>query len=44
MIVLPEIGIQLHVFAEIMHPPHIPLEAEAKAFLLNLARDLGPCG
>ena len=35
--------IQLHVFAEVVHPAHVPLEGEAKASVLGFRRDLGPC-
>ena len=41
---LPEIGVQLHIFSKIVHPAHVPLQAEAQAVVLHLARHLGPCG
>ena len=43
MIVFAEIGIQLHIFAEIVHPSHIPFEGEMQSPFLDGARHLGPC-
>ena len=42
MIVFTEIGIQLHVFTEIMHPAHIPLKAEVQAAFINRPRHHRP--
>ena len=42
MVVFAEIGVQLHVFQEIMHPSHVPLKGEAKAVLFRMGCDLGP--
>ena len=44
MVVFAEIGVQLHVFQEIVHPSHVPLKCEAKAVLFRMGCDLGPCG
>ena len=42
---LAEIGVQFHVFQEIIHPPHIPFKGEAQAVILRLISNLGPgCG
>ena len=44
MIIFTEIGIQLHVLTEIMHPSHIPLKAEVQAAFVNRPCNERPCG
>ena len=44
VVVLAEIGIELHVLKEIVHPSHVPLEGEAEAVVLRSVSDHGPCG
>ena len=44
VVVLAEIGVQLHVFQEIVHPAHVPLEGETQAVHLRVVRHLGPGG
>ena len=36
MVELAEIGIQLHIFQEVMHPAHIPFQGEAQTVILRL--------
>ena len=43
MVILAEIGIKLHVFAEVMHPSHVPLKGKSKAIILWSCCYLGPC-
>ena len=33
-----------HIFRKIIHPAHIPLVVEAKAFVIEVSRHLRPCG
>ena len=42
MIEFTEIRIQLHIFQEIIHPPHIPLQGKSQSIILCLACDLRP--
>ena len=44
MVVFAEIGIQLHVLQEVVHPSHVPLQGESQAVVLRLAGNLRPCG
>ena len=44
MRVLPEIRIQLHIFCKIVHPSHIPFQAESKTVILRGPCYLRPCG
>ena len=37
-----EIGIQLHILCKIMHPSHVPFQAEAQTVILHTSRHLGP--
>ena len=37
-------GIFLHVIEEVVHPTHVPFEAEAEATEIGRARDPRPCG
>ena len=40
-----EIGVELHILQEVVHPAHVPLEREAQAVVLGLVRHLRPgCG
>ena len=41
---LPVDGIQLHIFAEIVHPAHVPLEGESQAVSPDLTCHIGPGG
>ena len=42
---LPEIGVQLHIVQEIVHPAHVPLKVKAEAVVLRPGRHLRPgCG
>ena len=42
MVIFTEIRIQLHVFQEIVHPAHVPLQAEAQSLFLHISCNLGP--
>ena len=42
VVLVPEIGIALHISQEIVHPAHIPLIIKAQAAFLHISRDLGP--
>ena len=44
MVELAEIGIQLDVVADVVHPAHVPLEVEAQPPLVHRVGDLGPGG
>ena len=39
-----EIGVQLHILQEVIHPSHIPLEGKAQSVIFRNVRYLGPCG
>ena len=43
MVIFSEIRIQLHILQEVMHPSHIPFQAEAQAAVLGIAGDQRPC-
>ena len=40
----PEDRIERHVMEEVVHPAHVPFEAEAEAAQMGRARDAGPGG
>ena len=42
VVVAPEVGIQLHVLEEVMHPAHVPLEGETETVVLRTMCDHGP--
>ena len=42
MMLFSEIWIQLHVFEKIMHPAHVPFQAESKSIVLRLSGHLRP--
>ena len=42
VVVLAEVGIQLHVVEEVVHPAHVPLVRKGKAVVLDVPRDPGP--
>ena len=44
MVILTEIRIQLHIFAEIVHPSHVPLKGKIKSTVFYLTGYLGPGG
>ena len=44
VVLVPEIGIALHISQEIVHPAHIPLIIKAQAAFLHISRDLRPGG
>ena len=45
MIIFPEIRVQLHILQEIVHPAHIPFQAESQSFILHISGHLRPgCG
>ena len=44
VVILPEVGVQLHVVEHIVHPAHVPLEVEAQPPLAHRVGDLGPGG
>ena len=37
-------GIQLHIFAEVMHPAHVPLKCKSKAVCSDGSGNIRPCG
>ena len=41
---LPEVGVQLDVVADVVHPAHVPLEVEAQAAVVHRVGHLGPGG
>ena len=43
MIIFPEIRVKLHIFQEIVHPAHIPLEGKSKTVIFNILRNTRPC-
>ena len=43
MCIFPEIRIQLHILCKIMHPSHIPLQAESQSVILRVSCNLWPC-
>ena len=43
MIKFTEIRVKLHVFQEVVHPAHIPLEGKSKPVLFRLSCHLRPC-
>ena len=42
MVELAEIGIQLHIFKEVMHPAHVPFHGEAQTVILRFSSHLRP--
>ena len=44
MVKLTEIGVQLHIFQEVIHPAHVPFQGKSKAVILCLTCNLRPCG
>ena len=45
MVIFSEIRIQFHVLQEVMHPSHIPFQAEAQAAVLGISGNQRPgCG
>ena len=44
VIVLPEIGVQLDVMADVVHPAHVPLEVEPQTPVMDGLGHLGPGG
>ena len=44
IVLVPEVGIALHVAQEVIHPAHIPLIIKAQAVFLHVSRDPGPGG
>ena len=42
VVVAPEVGIQLHVLEEVVHPAHVPLEGEAEPVFLGTVGDQRP--
>ena len=43
VIIFAEIWVKLHIFQEIVHPPHIPFQTESQTAFLRLARHHWPC-
>ena len=43
MVELTEIRVKLHVFQEIIHPSHVPLQTESKSILLCITCNHRPC-
>ena len=43
MVVFPEIRIQFHIFAEIMHPAHIPFKGKAQSLAADITGHHRPC-
>ena len=41
---LPEVGVQLHVMGDVVHPAHVPLQVEAQAALVHRVGHQGPGG
>ena len=44
MVELPEVGVQLEVVADVVHPAHVPLEVEAQAAVVHRIGHFGPGG
>ena len=43
MVILSEIWIQFHIFCEVMHPSHIPLQTESQSTFFYISGNLRPC-
>ena len=44
MVKLAEVGVQLDIVADVVHPAHVPLEVEAQTAVVHRLGHLGPGG